>query len=151
MFAGTFEVDTANTNMLLEKRGDIIRKKKIMVGPFFNKKPFLIVPTWHDRCVIVSMVFCPVIVLMQSLYLIQNLESDEPQLKVSKKEKSWPNWFNCCISIHYLWVHLIYSDKTTHFNRYETKSETSILFLPNSCALTYTKVSMAFKKTNWFG
>ncbi|KAF8690734.1 hypothetical protein HU200_041117 [Digitaria exilis] len=28
---GTFEVDTANTNMLLEKRGDIIRKKKITV------------------------------------------------------------------------------------------------------------------------
>ncbi|PVH63775.1 hypothetical protein PAHAL_2G103100 [Panicum hallii] len=28
---GTFEVDTANTNMLLQKRGDIIRKKKIMV------------------------------------------------------------------------------------------------------------------------
>nr|TKW32989.1 hypothetical protein SEVIR_2G203051v2 [Setaria viridis]TKW32990.1 hypothetical protein SEVIR_2G203051v2 [Setaria viridis] len=27
---GTFEVDTTNTNMLLEKRGDIIRKKKIM-------------------------------------------------------------------------------------------------------------------------
>ncbi|CAN6181724.1 unnamed protein product [Urochloa humidicola] len=28
---GTFEVDTANTNMLLEKRGDIIRKKRIRV------------------------------------------------------------------------------------------------------------------------
>ncbi|CAN6209922.1 unnamed protein product [Urochloa humidicola] len=28
---GTFEVDTKNTNILLEKRGDIIRKKKIMV------------------------------------------------------------------------------------------------------------------------
>ncbi|RLN33674.1 indole-3-glycerol phosphate synthase-like [Panicum miliaceum] len=28
---GTFEVDTANTNMLLQKRGDIIKKKKIMV------------------------------------------------------------------------------------------------------------------------
>jgi indole-3-glycerol phosphate synthase len=30
--AGTFEVDTANTNMLLEKRGDIIKKKRIQVG-----------------------------------------------------------------------------------------------------------------------
>ncbi|XP_066394078.1 uncharacterized protein [Miscanthus floridulus] len=28
---GTFEVDTANTNMLLEKRGDIIKKKRIQV------------------------------------------------------------------------------------------------------------------------
>jgi indole-3-glycerol phosphate synthase len=28
---GTFEVDTANTNMLLQKRGDIIKNKKIMV------------------------------------------------------------------------------------------------------------------------
>ncbi|CAL5065280.1 unnamed protein product [Urochloa decumbens] len=28
---GTFEVDAANTNMLLEKHGDIIRKKRIMV------------------------------------------------------------------------------------------------------------------------
>ena len=29
--AWTFEVDTANTNMLLEKRGDIIKKKRIQV------------------------------------------------------------------------------------------------------------------------
>ncbi|KAG2641451.1 indole-3-glycerol phosphate synthase-like [Panicum virgatum] len=28
---GTFEVDTSNTNMLLQKRGDIIKKKNIMV------------------------------------------------------------------------------------------------------------------------
>lgn len=34
--AGTFEVDTANTNMLLEKRGDIINEKRIQVPPRSN-------------------------------------------------------------------------------------------------------------------
>ncbi|RCV11551.1 hypothetical protein SETIT_2G194700v2 [Setaria italica] len=47
---GTFEVDTTNTNMLLEKRGDIIRKKKIMSLLIQNLESYPLMTTERFNC-----------------------------------------------------------------------------------------------------